>query len=605
MAKRFSIEAVFKAVDKMSAPVSRMQNKIGKFTRKMDRGLRKINKTVGRFAQKMKKGALIVGASLAIMAAGLLNVINVGADFGRAIGSAAAKFPDDIKRATKAFEELKDAARDVGRTTEFTATQAAQGLNFLAKAGFNAKFAIDSLKSFADFTTAAELDDFGRATDIATDALGAFGLNTGNTAQKVKSLNRIMDVMVKTTIKSNTNVEELFETIKLGGAAATSSGQSIETYGALMGTLAGNSIKASIAGTSVRTIMLALIGVGQKSAATFKKLNIKMADNAGNIRNSISVLDELRKKLGKLSQIERQRTIEAIFGKRALSAASIFLSETGKGLRDFERILLESGGTVQRVAGFIRNDVRGSIDSFKSAIESAKLSIFNMNEGALKDTIDRMTEWIRANEELIASKIGGFLASLIENLDGIVAVLKGIGIGLAVFGTLFISLKTLILIMTAVNLVMAANPAVLIFLAIVAAIALVIAAILLIRKHWDKLKAVFSNLPIPVKIALAALAGPFLLIMTAIQFIIDNWDKITGAFSAVGRFLGFGDEDEKEQSAGERPGTISPQERTARFIEESRTTNTAEVTIRDETGKAELTSGTLGPGLKLQSSGGF
>ena len=163
--------------------------------------------------------------------------------------------------------------------------------------------------------------------------------------------------------------------------------------------------------------------------------------------------------------------------------------------------------------------------------------------------------------------------------------------------------------MTVVNLVMAANPAVLIFLAFVAAIGLVVAGVLLVMKHWEKLKAVFSNLPGPIKIALALLVSPFLLIVEAIKFIINNWDKImgfiSGAFSAVGDFLGFGGDGESEATRDGSPNIISPQERAAILTEEKRVTNTAEVTIKDDTGKAELTAGTLGNGLQLLSSGGF
>ncbi|MCK5601860.1 phage tail tape measure protein, partial [Candidatus Pacearchaeota archaeon] len=213
MAKRFSIEAVFKAVDKMSAPVSRMQNRIGKFTRKMDRGLRKVNKSVGRFAQKMKKGALIVGASLAIIGAGLLNVINTGAQFDQTLVNAAAKFPGEIRKGTKEFILLEDAARQVGRTTEFTAIQSAEALNFLAMAGFNAEQSVKALPGVVDLATVAQ-SDLATATDIATDSLGAFGLMTKDAGKLGKNLARINDVIAKTSTTANTNIMQLFEAVK-------------------------------------------------------------------------------------------------------------------------------------------------------------------------------------------------------------------------------------------------------------------------------------------------------------------------------------------------------------------------------------------------------
>lgn len=602
MAKRFSIEAVFKAIDKMSAPVSRMQNRIGKFTRKMDRGLRKVNKSVGRFAQKMKKGALVVGVALGVMTAGLLNIINVGADFGRAIGSAAAKFPEDIRRGTQAFIELKDAARDVGRTTEFTATQAAKGLNFLAKAGFSASFSLKALKSFADFTTAAELEDFGRSVDIVTDVFGAFGFGLGDVNQDIKELNRTMDVLAATARKKNVDVEQFFDTVKMSGPQAAAAGFSLETFSAMVGVIAQAGIKASKGGTAIKNIANALKGTNAAGNRVIKALGIAIATKEGQLRDPIIILKELNKELNKLTQIKRNQLTNIIFGERAEAAAIVLMRQGAEGAKNLRTELLDVRGETKALADVIRDDVRGSLDSLKSAIESVKLSIFDMNEGPLKDTIDRITEWVRSNEELVGSQVGEFLTMLIDNFDKILNTIHNIGRAMLIFGIFAILIKTLTgaialakIAMIAFNFVAALNPIGLIVIAIAALIAIIV---LLVTK-WDVVKAFFVSL------------------WDIIKSVIGG---IGSVISLAGKFLGFGGDDEDEdnedfigprQLPGEAQlalgggGVISPQARTAALIEESRTTNTAEVTIKDETGKAELTAGTLGNGLNLVPSGGF
>ena len=149
MAGRFSVEAIFKAVDRITAPVTRMQNRVGKFTRSMDRGLKRVNRTLDKTVAKVKKGARAMAFAGVGLGAVFANITNAGAEFGRSIGSAAVKFPEGIKRGTKEFRALEDAAKEVGRTTEFTTRQAADGLKFLAKSGASAVFSMKALREIA------------------------------------------------------------------------------------------------------------------------------------------------------------------------------------------------------------------------------------------------------------------------------------------------------------------------------------------------------------------------------------------------------------------------------------------------------------------------
>lgn len=594
MAGRFSVETVFKALDRVSAPVTRMQNRVGKFTRTASRGFHKLNRVASNFARTLKRGFVVGAAAVVSFGFALANVIGIGADFGRAIGSAAAKFPDKIKRGTREFKELEMAARKVGSTTEFTSVQAAQGLNFLAKAGFSAKFSVKALGDIVDFATASEIE-FSEAADIASDALGAFGLDSADVGKKMVGLQRVMDVMSKTANSTNTSVAELFESVKNGGPVATAAGVSIETFSATMGFLASNGIKATKAGTAAKNVTLALAGVGNKAAATFKALGISLADSNGDMRDQLDVLDELRGSISKMGSQEKIQVLNAIFGKISLAAATKLLDDASGNVRKLRKELEAAGGSSKKTAAFIRNDVRGSIDGLKSAVEGVKISIFSLNEGPLKDAIDSMTDWVRANEKLIATKIGGFLLSLINNIDGIVTAVKRIGIAIGIFLAFMAVLKTFIGVMTVVNLVMIANPIGL----IVAGVAAAIVAFALLITWIEEIDDAFSRMPLILKIAFAPL-----------MWIIKQLRLVKQGVVALGGFLGFGGGEKVEQEVGggaeaAGAGVVSPQDRVAKNIEESRTINTAEVTIRDETNRAEVTKGKLGTGLLLQQSGVF
>lgn len=639
MAGRFSVEAVFKAVDRVTAPVSRMQNRVGKMTRSMGNGFDRLNKKVGKFASGVKKGALAVTAALALSTGAMANVISTGADFEQTLVAAAAKYPGEIRKGTEAFEQLEQAARKTGSATEFSASEAAGALNFLAMAGFDAESSVAALPGVVDLATAAQVD-LATATDVASDSLGAFGLMTKDATQLGKNLARVNDVIAKTTTSANTTVESLFETIKEGGPVATTAGASLETFSALAGELANAGIKGSQAGTTLKNMFLTLAAPTAGSAKILKRLGIQTQDASGDMRDIVDILGDLNGALDGLGTAERSGVLEGIFGKIPIAGVNVLLASGSDRLREYRGELEGASGASSTMASVMRDTLQGRLNSLKSAVEGVKISIFSMTNGPLADAIDKTTEWVRANEQLIATNVGEFLAGIISNFENIVKWAKRIGIALAVFFTLSMILKTLVLVMTAVNLVMAANPIVLIVLGIMALIAAVAAAII----WWDELKAAFLGLPGPVKAAIAVIMGPIGWFIGAAALIMENWEPIKGFFSdlwtgvvgifdaavakimgvvdkvkgaasfigdmassagsSVSGFFGFGD-DEEQSTGTTGPQVVSPQERVARSIDEQRTTQSAEVTIRDESGRAEVTGGTLGPGLTLQNSGAF
>jgi TP901 family phage tail tape measure protein len=659
MAGRFSVEAVFKAVDRVSAPVSRMQNNVSKMTRSMEAGLRGVNNSMNTLGDGIKKGALYATASLGTISVAMADIINTGAEFEQTLTNAAAKFPGEIKKGTPAFKMLEDAARKTGAATEFSASQAAEALNFLAMAGFNAKSATAALPGVVDLATAAQID-LATATDIASDSLGAFNLMSKDSAQLSTNLARVNDVLAKTATSANTTVALMFETIKEAGPVATSAGASIETFAALTGELANAGLKGGRAGTVLKNMFVRLQAPTGGAAKTIKALGLQLTNQDGSMRDIIDVIGQLNKATAKMTSSQKAAALQSIFGMEAISGVNVLMAAGTDKLDAYRKQLEAAKGSSKTMAAMMRDTFSGSIKSLNSAIEGVKISIFSMNSGPLKEVVDRMTDWVRANGDLIASKIGNFLKMLIDNLGTIVTWAKRIGIALGVFIALTSVLRTFVLVMTAVNLVMAMNPIGLIVLAIVAAIAAIAALIF----WWDEVKAamisfgqavvdkvigaftwlkeMFTSLPGPVQVAIAAIAGPIGWLVGAASLVMDNWepikqffvdlwggvvntfksaadmitgivDHITGMASSVvdtvssfgagaASFFGLGDETPKAQAQLTRQ-MVSPQERIARNIEEKRTS--AEVTISDRTGTAQVANSTMGSSLKLQQTGGF
>jgi TP901 family phage tail tape measure protein len=570
MAGRFSVEAVFKAVDRVTAPVTRMQNQVGKLTRGMGRGFHRLNRSVDKFTDGVKKGALAVTAALALTTGAMANVITTGADFEQTITAAAAKFPGEIRRGTAAFEALEAAARKTGATTEFTASQSAEALNFLAMAGFNAESSIAALPGVVDLATAAQVD-LATATDVASDSLGAFNLMTKDSTQLSKNLARVNDVIAKTTTSANTTVETLFETIKDGAPVATSAGASLETFAALAGELANAGIKGTRAGTTLKNMFLKLAAPVAGGAKILRRLGIQTQDAGGDMRDIVDILGDLNKSLDGLGTAERAGVLEGIFGKIPIAGVNILLQSGSERLREYRKELEGASGASTVMAAVMRDTLQGRLNSLKSAVEGVKISIFSMTRGPLVEVVDKMTLWVRANEGLIASNIGEFLNLIITNFGTIVSALGNIAAGVASVMALGVALKAVSAILGVINLIMAANPIVLGIMAAVAAVAL--------------------------------LSGKLDPVLDVIKSIGSGIANAFSAVSSLGRVFGFGDEPEPARATAAQ--MVSPQERMARSIAEQRTTSTAEVTIRDETKRAEVTSGKLGAGVSIQQTGGF
>ena len=572
MAGRFSVEAVFKAVDRVTRPVSRMQNRVGKFTRSMSRGFNKLNRTVDKFSANVKRGAIATAAALAITAGAMANVLGAGVEFEQTLVNAAAKFPGEIRKGTKAFKELGAAAKEVGATTEFTATQSAQALNFLAMAGFNAESSITALPGVVDLATAAQVD-LATATDIATDSLGAFNLITKDTEQLGKNLARVNDVIAKTATSANTTVEDLFEAFKEGGPVATTAGASIETFSALVGELANAGIKGGRAGTTLKNMFLKLASPTAKGAKLLKTFGVETADANGDMRDIVDIIGDLNKSLDGLGTAQRTGVLEGIFGRIPIAGVNILLASGAKKLDTFRKSLEGASGASGRMAAMMRDTTRGSLNALNSAVEGVKISIFDLSKGPLKDAIDKTTDWVRANNDLIAQNIGGFIADLITNFEeivqtgkkiiGVIVAYMALVVALKLAAAASIAFKIVSIALTATMAIL--KGAMLAYQFIVAGLPKILA---LARIAILALNIAFAANPVGlVIIAITAFIALAATVITAwdpvTEFFSDLWGSIKdvisgigGALKKFGEFFGF--TDAPEVKAPEVPEVDAP-----------------------------------------------
>lgn len=451
-----------------------------------DKGMKKFGDTATRSFRKASKGANSFGGALSANLAsraitsgltGLRNGLQSTAmefvAYDQAITSATAKFKG-LDRTTKAgqktIENLKNTARELGATTEFSATQAAEGLDFLAMAGFTADQAIATLPGVVDLATVANVD-LARATDIASDSLGAFGLMTTDTAQLQKNFTRTSDVMAKTMTTSNTSMEALFESITSGGPAFVAAGQSMETFSAFAGVMANAGIKGSESGTSLRNVMLRLAKPAGEAADVMGALGVKTQDSQGNFRDIIDILADFETGLEGMGDAQRTAALTTVFGARSVTGINILLKEGTESLRDYRGGLIASSDASKDMASVVRQSIGNQLASLRSAAIELGFKFVDAFDGKITPAIEGMTQAIRGIN--VPAIVEGFTKLINVGLK-FKAVLFGLAAGwvafkLAMGGAALIQgiasfisfvkvLKSAAAAQGILNLVMTANP---------------------------------------------------------------------------------------------------------------------------------------------------
>lgn len=425
MATALSLSVSIKALDKLTAPFKKMTSAVSSFGRsaltvfaKVDRRARKLNQSLNKITKRFGgiaaiAGGLTIGAAVASGADAFVSL-------EKNISAASAKF-GIFDRTTEQFKSIRNAAIEVGATTEFTSGQAAEGLNFLAMAGFSAKQSIAALPGVIDLATAAQIE-LGSATDIATDTLGAFGLMTEDTVQLGKNLSRVNNVLAKTTTATNTSMEALFESVAKGGASFTSAGQSLETYSALAGRMAASGIKGSVSGTALKASITRLAKGVPAVKNTLSKLGVSISDSSGNMRNMIDIIADVEKATKSMGNTQRLATVSTIFGERALAGISSIMNEGAAEAKRLEKTLVGVNDVSGDMARFMRSGLSGVLAGMKSAFESIAIAIGDTFAPEIDATIKKLTDIARGAKSWVVEN-KGLIKTIFSIIKGLVKLL--------------------------------------------------------------------------------------------------------------------------------------------------------------------------------------
>ena len=419
-------------------------------------------KTVGDNATNVGKKFMPVTAGVAGLGTA---AVKTAADFDSAMSKVAA-----VSNATGSdLEALRDKAREMGEKTKFSASEAAEAMNYMAMAGWKTEDMLSGIEGVMNLA-AASGEDLATTSDIVTDALTAFGLTA-------KESGHFADVLAAASSNANTNVSMMGETFKYCAPIAGSLGFSVEDTAEAIGLMANAGIKSTQAGTSLRTIMNNLSGDVKICGASIGEVTVATTKADGSMRDLSDILADCRTAFSGLSESEKAAAAESLVGKNAMSG---FLALMNAGEADINKLssaIDNCDGSAASMAETMNDNLAGQLQILKSQLEELAISFGELLMPAIRTIvgwIQNFVDWLNSMDEgtrkviitiaLVAAAIGpilivvgkviyavGTIMTLVPKLAGVINAAKGA--------------------FAAFNAVCTANPFVLIIAAIVALVA--------------------------------------------------------------------------------------------------------------------------------------
>ncbi|EGQ2940407.1 phage tail tape measure protein, partial [Staphylococcus pseudintermedius] len=349
-----------------------------RFQKEAQEAARVSNSSFGRLGQKFTDiGPKLTSVGESMKSVGRSMSMYVTAPVVAGFGLAAKKsidFDDSMRKVKatsgatgKEFNLLRDKALEMGAKTKFSASESAEALQYMSLAGWDTKDMLNGIDGVMQLA-AASGEDLAQVSDIVTDGLSAFGL-------KAKDSSHFADVLAQTSSKANTDVSGLGEAFKYVAPVAGSFGFSVEDTSIALGLMANSGVKASQAGTALKSMMTKLAKPTGEAKKTMESLGISITDSEGKMLPFRDIMDQLRGSLGGLSKAQQSAAVKTLFGQEAMSGILPIINASDEDYQKLTKSIDNSAGASKRMSDEMEGGIGGSIRKMKSAIESMAISI--------------------------------------------------------------------------------------------------------------------------------------------------------------------------------------------------------------------------------------
>ena len=311
-----------------------------------------------------------------------------GTDFTSAMSKLQATSGIADKTATS-YVNLEKKALEMGSSTSFSASEAADGLTYLALASWDVETQIERIEPVLRAAEAGGMD-LARCSDLVTDSMSSASIASEDFAT-------YLDIVAQAQRKSNTSMEQMLEAYTIAGGMFSSLNIPLEESGALLGILANRGTKGSEAGNALISVFSNLITETGQAGTALEAMGISLYDSTGKQRNMVEVLKEMAKKLGvtadgtsNLTEQQKQQYAAMVGGKTQFDTLMKLLSGVSNEYDELHSQLINSNGALEEMATITKDNLGGKIDNMKSAIEGALIEAFK----ALEPTLEKIVGWI-------------------------------------------------------------------------------------------------------------------------------------------------------------------------------------------------------------------
>jgi TP901 family phage tail tape measure protein len=390
--------------------------------KRLDHRLKGVGLSSSQVGAKLVKFGKIAGAALGGLA---IMSIKTAANFESSMNKVSA-----IGGHTgKALLDLENQARDLGKSTVFSASEAADGMTFLAMAGFDAQQTMAAMPAVLDLA-AASSTDLATSADIASNILSGLGLGANKTG-------KLVDVMAKATSSANMNVIELGEAMKMSSPLAKTAGLTMEGMTAILGKMADAGIKGSLAGTALKAGIAKLLKPTAEMTEMLDGMGVSINNTDGSMRNFIDILQDLEQSGAGATEFV------TIFGQRAGPQLMAALTQGVDGIKGLRTELQNAGGTAKKMADTQLKGLNGALKKLNSAWEELQIKFAKTGVlTALTEKVDELTEALGKKETIERIKafgrgvlsVGSAMKTVFDAFMALPAWIREVGVVLAFLG---------------------------------------------------------------------------------------------------------------------------------------------------------------------------
>lgn len=367
---------------------------------------------------------------------GIKKLANELIDLSKQVIETGSGFEDSVKGLASILQEssdsyvirdLADYFEELGTQSAYSATEIAKNAQILANAGYESDQIKDSIKIIGELA-AGTGEDFETMANIVVDGLAAFGMSS-------QEATRFSDALAKSAISSNTNITQMGEAFKYVGAVAGTMGYSVESVGVAMGAMANQGVKASNAGTTLRSIISRLATNTSKARDSIEELGISFFDADGNARplvgtlgadglagtadDTTGVLDELRAAMAGMNDEQKSTIEKAVAGQRGLAGLAAIVNTSTDDWNKLKQEVQECNGTVEQMADTRLDSYSGDVRKLKNQWEQTASTMYQEVEPSLRKVVRSLTnlmktDFFKKDVKKIASGFGDALEKVAD-----------------------------------------------------------------------------------------------------------------------------------------------------------------------------------------------